>query len=123
MRTTARPGEVAASTGGMESRWPWGISTHTCGRRCPDRKARVSSWFSGGHPGPVTELHAYPVRRGPLGAGHDVVLAGPRDGEPRRELQQDRAQLARRPQRLQRGRKPTPRLLGHRRADVFEIDP
>lgn len=72
-----------------------------------------------GHPGVVAELHAHPVRRRPLRAGHDVLLMTPGEGKPRRELQEDRAQLSGEAQRLRRGQEPLPGLIGHRRVDVF----
>src|SRR5215471_19486482 len=92
MRTTARSGEVAARTGGMESRWPCGMSTHIR-QLMRGQEAQGFVLVAGGHPGPVEELHAHPVWRSPGSAGHDVVLAGPRDGKPRRELQQDHGEL------------------------------
>ena len=75
------------------------------------------------HPGRVAELHADPPGRGLLGAGHDVVLAAAADGEPERELQQDRAQLPGLVQRLQRGQEPLPRLVGDRGVEVLQVDP
>src|SRR5215470_16794413 len=107
-RTTARSGAVAATTGGMESRWPCGMSTHTYGSWWAARKPRVSSWLPG-----VIQVrlrNSTHTRCGPGRAGHDVVLAGLGDGEPRRELQQDRAQLALGPQWVQRGQEPLPHL-------------
>ena len=50
-------------------------------------------------------------------------LRRPADREPGRELQQDRAELARVAQRLERGQEPVPRLVGHLRVDVLEVDP
>jgi hypothetical protein len=75
-----------------------------------------------GHPGVVAELHADPPRRGPLRAGEDVVLVRARDREPGRELEQDRAELARLAQRLERREEPVPGLAGHLRVDVLEVD-
>jgi hypothetical protein len=75
-----------------------------------------------GHPGVVAELDADPPRRGPLGAGEDVVLVRARDREPGRELEQDRAELARLAQRLERRQEPAPRLGRHLRVDVLEVD-
>ena len=75
------------------------------------------------HPGVVAELHAHPARRGPLRAGQDVLLVSPRDREPGRVLEQERAELARAAQRLERGQEPLPGLVGHLRVDVLEVDP
>ncbi len=75
------------------------------------------------HPGAVAELHADLAGRRPLGAAEDVLLAGAADREPGRELQQDRAEPARLPQRLQRRQEPLPRLVHRLRVDVLEVDP
>ena len=44
-RTTARSA-VAASTGGIDDRWPCGMSTQTYGSLCARRKSSVSSRLS-----------------------------------------------------------------------------
>src|SRR5690349_2614329 len=44
-RTTARS-DVAASTGGIDERWPCAMSTHTNGNSCSVRKSSVSAWLS-----------------------------------------------------------------------------
>jgi len=77
----------------------------------------------GSHPGVVAELHAHPARRRPLCAGQDVVLVGPSNREPGRELQQGRAELAHKPQWFQGRQEPVPRLIGQPLVDVLEVDP
>ena len=110
IRTTARS-LVAATARGMGLGWRL-RHVHAPAHHllCSARKSSVSFWLFVGHPGVVAELHAHPPRRGPLRARHDVLLVRPRDREPRRELEQDRAELARARAAAQarRGTAPTP---------------
>ena len=99
------------------------MSTHTYGSRCSARKSSVSRWLSS-----VIQVrlrNSTHTRSGAARAAQARMYSRrrPADREPRRELEQDRAQLARGPQRLERGQEPVPGRLRHRRVHVLQVHP
>jgi hypothetical protein len=73
MRTTARSGRWRRASAGWSRGGLAAVHAHI---RQPVRGEKLQGLVlvAGGHPDPVAELYAHPVRRGPDRTGHDVSL-------------------------------------------------
>src|SRR6266536_5624499 len=74
------------------------------------------------HPGMVAKLDADGYRVAALLAGQQILLPGPADHKPLRELEQDRAKLARVMERPERAEKALPHLIHYGGRHVTHVE-